>query len=71
MGVLDELEPKLTKAQQIRDFIAAQPDRAEWQEALDNPKYSHASIAKLLLKRGCQLGTVSQATNAVHKMRTQ
>jgi hypothetical protein len=71
MGVLDELEPKLTKSQLIKDFIASQPDAAEWQEAFSNMKYSHASIARLLLQRGCQLGTMAQATNAVHKMRTQ
>jgi hypothetical protein len=70
MGVLDELEPKLTKSQLIREFIASQPDADEWREAFSNPKYSHASIARLLLQRGCQLGTMTQATNAVHKMRT-
>jgi hypothetical protein len=71
MGVLDELEPKVTKSQQIKDFIANQPDKADWEKAFADPRYSHASIARLLLKRGLALGTMAQATNAVHKMRTQ
>jgi hypothetical protein len=71
MGVLDELEPNRTKSQIIREFIEAQPDRDEWREAMSNPKYKHASIAKLLIQRGCPIGTLSQATNAVHKMRAQ
>lgn len=71
MGILDDLEPKLTRAQIINDFIASQPDADEWRQAFADPKYSHASIAKALLNRGCPLGDVSKATNAVHKMRAK
>lgn len=71
MGILDDLAPKLTKAQLIEEFIASQPDADEWQQVMKDPKYTHAAIARELLKRGCPLGTVTQANNAVHKLRAQ
>jgi hypothetical protein len=71
MGILDDLAPKLTKTQIIESFIVSQPDVDEWREVMANPKYSHAAIARELLKRGCPLGTVTQANNAVHTLRAQ
>jgi hypothetical protein len=71
MGILDDLAPKLTKTQIIESFIAKQPDADEWRQVMADPKYPHAAIARELLKRGCPLGTVTQANNAVHKLRAQ
>lgn len=71
MGILDDLAPKLTKAQIIKQFIASQPDADEWAQVMADPKYPHAAIARELLNRGCPLGTLSQANNAVHKLRSQ
>lgn len=69
MGILDDLAPKVTKTQVIEDFIAQQPDADEWLQVMKDPRYTHAAIARELLKRGCPLGTLQQANNAVHKLR--